>query len=86
MLKFAILAVSLNLATVEPSVVSRTSANRYYDFAYQRELTTLGCTQSAVLQTARIEHDWRGRDWLVFLDSAGEEEGDCQLVSMGVVL
>lgn len=59
-------------------IVTRQSANHYYDHTHDRVLITRDCTVTARLMDARVE-GFRGRWFLVFLDAQGEEEGECQL-------
>lgn len=65
------------------SLVSRQSADTYVDHGSGVTLSTVGCTQTAVLMDARLVRDDRThRLWVVFYDLRGEEEGDCEVASL----
>ena len=67
------------LKIIATLLLTRTAADRYHDHTTGREYLTVHCTQTAHLMAGRLETDARGRRWVVFLDSDGEEEGECQL-------
>lgn len=65
-------------------LVSRYSNNVYvaYSNTAVSEVHTNGCTQSARLQRAYIEKSESNpkKQFLVFVDSDGEVEGDCEIL------
>lgn len=67
------------LKIIATLLLSRSSADHYFDHASQTTLVTRGCTQTAHLMAARLEVDRTGRRWIVFVDSNGEEEGECEV-------
>jgi hypothetical protein len=70
--------VMLPEATAIADPVTRRSADLYVSDDGSTAYSTSGCTQTAVRMEAReVEH--RGRTYLVFVDTSGEEEADCQV-------
>lgn len=64
-------------------LVSRQSANTYAVYGERpdgetKPIHTVDCTQSARLQRAYITR-WHGKQFLVFVDSNGEIEGECEV-------
>ncbi len=67
------------------ALLTRAGADRYYDHATGATLVTSGCTQTATLMDGRLADDPMhrpGKRFVVFYDSAGHEEGDCEVVAL----
>ncbi len=71
-------AATADAAPKRGLLLTRTSANHYYDHTHDRTYATRDCTQTAHLMTAYLD-TMGSKRFLVFVGADGEDEGECQI-------
>lgn len=71
-------AATADAAPKRDLLLTRTSANHYYDHTHGRTYVTRDCTMTAHIMTGYLDRVGR-KGFLVFVGADGEDEGECQI-------